>query len=101
MTSHEIAQAAADAPLLARQAERIQALEAENARLRKERDKALVALGEMVGQYCNWNDEQFGACYFHMFMGAPEDAFELLENHGLLKELGHEKYAFTDKYRNL
>ncbi len=35
MTSHEIALAAADAPLLARQAERIKALEAENARLRK------------------------------------------------------------------
>lgn len=75
----------------------IEVTSAELEQLTGDRDAALAALAHMVEQYCQWKDKEIGVCYFHMFMGAGEHAFEVLELAGLLQEVKGELYTFTEE----
>lgn len=93
MESNPCPACAARAAELAQTAAIARTLEREGDRLRTELNTARDVLAGMVGQYCDWQPE---GTYFHMFMSAPEDAFEYLENIGWLKDLGRETYVFTE-----
>ena len=63
-------------------------------------ESLLRVVADLVAQHCAWEDAQIGKCYFHMFIGADEDAFEALENAGWLREVERELYVFTDRTTN-
>lgn len=74
------------------------AIQTEDARwLLKRHDELVEALIGMVEQYCDWKDDKIGPCYFHLFMGAGEDAFEALEVEGRMREIERECYEILPK----
>lgn len=60
-------------------------------------DMLLSIVGRLVEQHCDWKDEFIGACFYHMFIGIDEEAFEVLEDAGWLREVEREMYVFTEK----
>lgn len=60
----------------------------------RELEKVRALLADMVNQHCFFR-ENGKEYFFHMFMGANEDAFEYLEQIGWMKSNSREEYAFT------
>jgi hypothetical protein len=75
----------------------VPALRARIAELEGNNAAILSALISMVRQYLTTKDEHEALPkYFHYFMSAGEEATELLERLGIMKEIGGENYVFAE-----
>ncbi len=62
-----------------------------------EKDKLLELVADLVAQGCTTRREGDKSVVHHSFISVYEEAFDILENAGLLKDIGREEYQWRSR----